>query len=344
MHGNQGIIEGRTSPTIFGLAGTQLTREEKSFFSDVQPFGFILFARNCESPDQVSRLVASLRELVGRERLAVLIDQEGGRVVRLKPPLWPEFPPAGVFATLAGHSLEKAKQAVYLNARLIAAELYALGITVNCAPLADIPVKGAHDVIGDRAFGQKPSQVVALARAMASGLVDGGVVPVLKHIPGHGRAMADSHEELPVVDVSLDVLEETDFEPFCKLADLPMGMTAHVLYTALDRQHMATVSPTIIRYIREKIGFSGLLMSDDVSMKAMQGDFSQRTRDILKAGCDIALHCNGEMKEMKKVADGAGTLTGLPLMRANTAMQVAMVPKPVDVASTRSELDMILAA
>lgn len=339
MHADSGL-----SPVIYGFSGTRLTKAEEAFFTAARPYGFILFARNCEHPAQVKELTAALRKLAGRETLPILIDQEGGRVARLKPPHWPQFPPAGMFAALAESHLQKAKQAVYLNARLIAAELHVLGITVDCAPLADIPVAGAHDIIGDRAFGNTPQQVATLARAMADGLMDGGIVPVLKHIPGHGRAGADSHEELPVVHTAKAELDKTDFAPFRQLADLPMGMTAHVLYTALDKEHMATVSPRVIQLIRNEIGFDGLLMSDDVSMKAMRGDFSQRAQEVLAAGCDIVLHCNGSMEEMQQVAKGVGRLAGKPLARATLAMQSAAAPKAMDMAAARQELQSLLAA
>lgn len=332
------------SPVIYGLSGTEITAQERSFFEQANPYGYILFARNCKDPQRVRVLTDSLKNLSGRKNLPILIDQEGGRVARLKAPCWPEFPPAGVFADMARADLDKAKKAVYLNARLIAEELVKIGITVNCAPLADVPTEGAHDIIGDRAFGSTPDQVAVLARAQADGLMDGGVVPVLKHIPGHGRAGADSHLELPVVDTALDELERTDFVPFKQLADLPMGMTAHVLYTALDNNKMATLSPKVIGMIRNDIGFDGLLMSDDLSMKAMQGDFTQRAQDVLAAGCDIVLHCNGKMREMQAVAAGVGALAGKSLARAQAAMGGIKPPKMSDYADMRTELDSLLMA
>ena len=293
------------SPVIFGIAGIVLTADEREFFAKIRPYGYILFARNCETPEQIKALTLSLQEISGQGRgLPILIDQEGGRVARLKPPYFPEFPPASYFAKMAETDLEAAKIATYNNAKKIADMLLELGITVNCAPLADIPVAGAHDIIGDRAFGDNPAQVIALARAMADGLIAGGVTPVLKHIPGHGRAFADSHKELPVVNTPLEELRKTDFVPFKALADLPMAMTAHVLFTAIDKENMATVSPTAIRLIREEIGFKGLLMSDDLSMKAMVGNFAERAKAVLNAGCDLVLHCNGDMAEMKQVAAG----------------------------------------
>lgn len=299
-------------PFITGLQGVEITPEEKAFIAEHVPYGFILFARNCQSPEQVKALCSELRTLSGREeQLPILIDQEGGRVVRLKPPHWRLSPPAGVFADVAEYDFPLARRMTYLNARLIAAELAALGITVDCAPVADIPAQGSHDIIGDRAYGEGPGQVALLAREMAEGLLDGGVLPVVKHIPGHGRAMADSHEELPVVDTELEELERTDFVPFWDLSDLPLAMTAHIRYTALDAELPATLSPKVIRYIRETIGFTGVLMSDDVSMKALSGDMGEIARRTLEAGCDLVLHCNGNMVEMRAVAEAIAPVEGI---------------------------------
>ncbi|MDE3015344.1 MAG: beta-N-acetylhexosaminidase [Pseudomonadota bacterium] len=327
---------------IYGMSGHRLTSGEQRLFSEVNPYGYILFARNCESPQQVKKLVRDLREVSGRERLPILIDQEGGRVARLKPPHWPEYPSAGAFAALYGRDREAARRAVYLNARLIAQDLYALGITVNCAPVADVPVRGAHDVIGDRAFGHDPEQVICLARAQATGLMDGGIVPVLKHIPGHGRAQADSHKELPVVQTPPDTLRATDFAPFAALANLPMGMTAHVVYAAIDGDRMATLSPKVIDLIREDIGFQGLLMSDDISMKALHGGVARCTREALAAGCDIVLHCNGEMKEMIAVAEGVTPLADGSRARAEAAMRSVGLPAPFDAAEARETVGRLL--
>lgn len=329
---------------IYGVGGTKLTPDEIALFRDTHPYGYILFARNCETPQQIKALVEELHNVSSRKNLPILIDQEGGRVARLKPPHWPKYPPAGVFAAMGLRDLEQAKQAVYLNARLIANDLASLGLTVDCAPLADIPVKGAHDIIGDRAFGHEPKQVIALARAMANGLADGGIVSVLKHIPGHGRAFADSHEELPVVKTPIEELRANDFVPFKALADLPMAMTAHVLYTAIDENNMATLSPKAISIIRNELGFKGLLMSDDISMKAMRGDFTERAKETLAAGCDVVLHCNGDMAEMKAIAKGVAPLTGISAQRAEAAMQGAGKAKPFDVMEARATLDQVLKA
>lgn len=288
-------------PVIYGIKGTAVAPQEKDFFRAHPPFGFILFARNIESPAQVRALTAELRAL-SRPDAPILIDQEGGRVVRLKPPVWRKAPPAKTFADLAARDENQAARATYLNARLIAAELTALGIDVDCAPMLDIRIPGAHDIVGDRAFGEGSAQVITLGRAMADGLKDGGVMPIIKHIPGHGRAMVDSHESLPLVDAPRATLEAEDFVPFKALADIPWAMTAHITYTALDAKHCATQSPEVVRIIREQIGFKGLLLTDDLSMKALKGSFAERTKLSLEAGCDIALHCNGEMEEMQAIA------------------------------------------
>lgn len=313
---------------IFGLKGTSLLEEEKRFFAAQNPLGFILFARNCDTPQQLRALTTELRELLGRNDVPILIDQEGGRVARLKPPHWRKAPAAKLFADHAATSLTQAEDAVYANTRLIAKELHELGINVDCAPLADVPVADAHDIIGDRAFGTEPEQVTALAAAMARGLLDGGVLPVLKHIPGHGRARADSHEELPAVHETLEVLSKTDFVPFRKLAHIPLGMTAHILFTAIDDKLPATLSPKVMGIIRKDIGFDGLIMSDDLSMKALGGTFGDRTELSLKAGCDIVLHCNGDMGEMQQIA------AKLPPLDANGQQRFAKAWKQLKAPAT----------
>ena len=331
------------SAAIFDSETTTFTADEKAFFKDVNPFGFILFARHCDTPESVKRQISELKSLLGRDRLPVLIDQEGGRVARLKPPHWPKYPPAKVFADMAKHDRDKAHKAVYLNARLIANDLYTLGITVDCAPLADLPVEGAHDIIGDRAFGTEASQVVYLARAMAMGLMEGGIVPILKHIPGHGRAFSDSHHELPVVEESLEVLRATDFVPFKALSNLPMAMTAHVKYTAIDDKHMATQSKAAIDLIRGELGFKGLLMSDDISMKAMEGNLGERARTSLAAGCDVVLHCNATLQEKQEAMKGVTALEGESLLRAERSMASVKVPKTFDHDQARHALENLLA-
>lgn len=295
------------SPLIFGCTSTTLSQQEQQFFTRTQPYGFILFARNIDTPEQVRALVNQLRSCT-KHHARIFIDQEGGRVARLRPPHWPEFPAAAHFANIATHSIQDAERACYDNARVIAETLTALGIDANCAPLVDIPTPGAHDIIGDRAFGNTATQVIRLASAQAYGLMDHGVQAVLKHIPGHGRAMQDSHEALPVVDTPLNELEQQDFLPFRALAHLPYGMSAHIVYTAIDAELPATLSPTVIRLIRERIGFHNTLMSDDLCMKALSqfGDMQTLARNTLRAGCDMVLHCSGNLEEMEAVATGAG--------------------------------------
>jgi len=331
------------SSVIFDTAGPTLTDDERAFFRDVNPFGYILFARHCPDPETVRRLVDELKSLSGRDRLPILIDQEGGRVARLKPPHWHKYPPAGVFAAMAKRDREKAHMAVHLNARLIAHDLYELGITVDCAPLADLPIKGAHDIIGDRAFGTEAEQVVYLGRAMAKGLMDGAIVPILKHIPGHGRATADSHDEVPVVHESLEMLRATDFVPFKALASLPMAMTAHVMYTAIDDEHMATLSKTAIDLIRNELGFKNLLLSDALDMKSMAPiPLGERARMALAAGCDIALHCNSSFDEKQQVMEGVCALEGESLVRADRAMNSVRTPKHFDPVEARQTLESLL--
>lgn len=326
-------------PVILGLKGDTLLEEEKRFFSSVNPLGFILFARNCVTPDQVRDLTHSFRALLGRSDVLILIDQEGGRVARLKPPHWRKAPAAKLFSDYAiSGSLENSEREVYANARLIARDLYDLGINVNCAPTADIPVEGAHDIIGDRAFGYSPEQVSRLAGAQANGLLDGGVLPVLKHIPGHGRARADSHEELPTVHEPLTLLQQTDFVPFTKLNQLPLGMTAHILYTAIDEQLPATLSSKVIGLIRNQIGFDGLLMSDDLSMKALGGSFEERTRLSLLAGCDVVLHCNGDMGEMQAISSALPELTVDALRRLASAQAKLHKPTSFDYAAAEQRI------
>lgn len=319
------------SPVILGCAGPALSDRERRFFRDVDPVGFILFARNCETPTQVRALTAALRDTVGRATAPVLIDQEGGRVARLRPPHWRAAPPARRFGDLLDRSLDDAVEATRLNATLIGAELAEIGITVDCAPVLDVPAAGSHEIIGDRAFSADPAAVIRLGRAMADGLIGAGVLPVIKHVPGHGRARADSHEALPVVDAGRDALEAVDFEPFRALADLPCAMTAHVLYTALDPDRPATTSPGIIDdVIRGWIGFDGLLISDDLSMKALEGSLSDRAAAALAAGCDIALHCNGDPTEMAAVVEGAGALPDATALRLNRAEAIRRPPAAVD--------------
>lgn len=333
-----------TRAFITGVSGTELTAAEREFIRDLRPWGFILFKRNVATPAQVAALVAELRAVADAPDVPVLIDQEGGRVQRLGPPHWPVYPPGAAFATLYDTDSASGLTAARLSARLIAADLADLGITVDCLPLADVPVPGADAVIGNRAYGTEPGKVAAIARAVTEGLEQGGVLPVLKHIPGHGRATADTHFKLPTVDTPRDELERTDFAAFKPLSDLPMAMTAHVVFSAFDPAHPATTSATMIAdVIRGAIGFQGLLMSDDVSMNALSGDIAERTRAIFAAGCDVVLHCNGNIEEMREVADQTPELSGRALERANAALAAREPPQPFDRAAARTELDALIA-
>jgi beta-N-acetylhexosaminidase len=316
---------------IYGCAAPSLTDEEKAFFTETDPLGFILFARNIESPDQVRALVRSLREAVGR-KAPVLIDQEGGRVQRLRPPHWTSRPPMVKFGKLAAGDLPLARRAARLNAHLIAAELRSLGIDVDCAPLIDVPIEGADTIIGDRAFGADPMLVADLGRAVMDGLLDGGVMPIVKHIPGHGRAMIDSHKALPIVTTGRVDLERSDFVPFRSLRDAPWAMTAHVIYSAYDDRRPATLSPVVIKeVIRGFIGCDAVLLSDDLSMHALSGSFEDRAREALLAGCDVVLHCNGDMDEMRGVAEGLRPLDDAAQMRlAEAEEKRRMLPLMLD--------------
>jgi len=333
-----------TRAFITGVSGTELTAVEREFIRDQRPWGFILFKRNVATRAQVAALVAELRTAAGAADAPVLIDQEGGRVQRLGPPHWPVYPPGTVFSTLYDTDSVLGLTAARLSARLIADDLADLGITVDCLPLADVPVEGADAVIGNRAYGTEPGKVAAIARAVTEGLEQGGVLPVLKHIPGHGRATADTHFKLPTVDAPRTELERTDFAAFKPLSDLPMAMTAHVVFSAVDPAHPATTSATMIAdVIRGVIGFQGLLMSDDVSMNALSGNIAERTRAIFAAGCDMALHCNGNIEEMREVAGQTPELSGRALERANAALAARKAPQPLDRVAARMELDALIA-
>ena len=332
-----------TRAFITGVSGLELTADERDFLRAERPWGFILFKRNIETPDQILRLVGELRESVADSDAPVLIDQEGGRVQRFGPPYWPVYPPGALFGTLYDIDRGLGLSAARLSARLIAADLYETGVTVDCLPLADVPVAGADAVIGNRAYGTEPAKVAAIARAVTEGLQQGGILPVLKHIPGHGRATADTHFGLPVVDTPKSELERTDFAAFQPLADLPMAMTAHVVFSALDPAQPATTSATIIeQVIRGVIGFQGLLMSDDVSMNALAGSIAERTRAIVGAGCDMVLHCNGKLDEMREVAAETPELSGRALERAARALASRQPPRPFDRTAARAELDALI--
>ncbi len=328
---------------ITGVSGPELSAAEREFIRSERPWGGILFKRNIETPAQVTRLVHELRTTIGDPEAPILIDQEGGRVQRFGPPHWPAYPAGAVFGALYDIDRALGLSAARLSARLIAADLAELGVSVDCLPLADVPVAGADAVIGDRAYGTEPHKVAAIARAVTEGLEQGGILPVLKHIPGHGRATADSHLRLPTVDTTKIELERTDFAAFRPLADLPMAMTAHVVFSALDPAQPATTSATIIdQVIRGAIGFQGLLMSDDVSMNALAGSIAERTRAIFAAGCDIALHCNGKLGEMREVAAETPELSGKALERAERALASRRAPQMFDRLLARAELDALI--
>ncbi len=303
---------------IFGCAGPDLLADERAFFRDADPFGFILFARNVESPDQLRRLTAALREAVGRDA-PILIDQEGGRVQRLRSPHWHEWEPPLDTALRAG-SVTQAARVLGLRAQAIAAELAAVGIDANCAPVADVAGADTHPFLRNRCYGTDPATVTLIARAVADGLLAGGVLPVLKHMPGHGRSHLDTHLALPTVTAGLDDLRAVDFAPFRALADLPMAMTAHLVFAALDPDLPATQSPTMIRLIREEIGFQGLLMTDDLNMEALEGSLSMRTTRSMAAGVDVALHCKGDLAQMQEVAAAAGQMTPAAMVRGRAAL------------------------
>jgi len=325
------------SAFICGSSGPVLGADEAAFFRDARPWGFILFKRNCEHPDQIRALTAAMRDAVGCDA-PILIDQEGGRVQRLGPPQWPAYPTGRTYGDVYARSPADGLEAARLGARLMAADLARLGIDVDCLPVLDVPVEGAHDVIGHRAYGVTPDVVSVLGRAAAQGLLDGGVLPVIKHIPGHGRAGVDSHHHLPVVETPRATLEATDFPPFRDAADLPLAMTAHVVYTALDPANPATTSRAVIdEVIRGLIGFDGCLMSDDVSMRALSGSIGERTAAALAAGCDLALHCNGDLAEMIAVAENAPILTGRAAERAARALAARRPPAAFDEAAARAE-------
>jgi len=329
---------------IVGLSGPRLLDAERAFLRSAAPWGLILFARNVESPDQVRALVADARAVLGW-RAPVLIDQEGGRVQRLRPPHWPQYAPAEVFGALYARVPKVGLTAVKLNSRLIAADLYDLGIDVDCLPVADLRLPEGHGIIGNRAYGETPESVAAMARSAAQGLLSGGVLPVVKHIPGHGRAPVDSHEHLPVVRAAREELERTDFAAFRPLANLPLAMTAHVVYAAIDPDRPATTSPIVMaEVVRGFIGFTGLVMSDDLSMGALSGTVASRSLAALAAGCDMLLHCNGDLAEMEAIAAVAPALEGVALERADRALAARQTPQPIDIAASRAELARLIGA
>jgi beta-N-acetylhexosaminidase len=334
-----------TRAFIAGCAGHQLTPDEAAFFREAAPWGFILFKRNIDHPAQVKALCDALREAVGRDDAPILIDQEGGRVQRMGPPHWPKYPSGRTYGLVQANDPLVQREIARLGARLMAHDLRAVGVTVDCLPVLDVPSPGAHDVIGDRAYARSAEKVAILGRAAAEGLLAGGVLPVIKHMPGHGRAGADSHLALPVVDASREELEAHDFKPFRMLTDMPLAMTAHVVYTAIDPERPATTSPVVVsEIIRGLIGYDGLVMTDDLSMQALSGSFRERTEAAFAAGCDMALHCNGRMEEMTAVAEAAPSLEGEALRRAGAALlRISHEPEPLDPVDARARLDAALA-
>lgn len=331
-----------TSAAIYGCSGYRLTEAERAFFAEVRPWGFILFRRNIDSPDQVRALTAELRDSIGDPDAPILIDQEGGRVQRMGPPHWPKYPPAEAYLKATNDPLT-ARELVRLGARLMAHDLKAVGINVDCAPVLDVPVPGAHDIIGDRAWARDPATVTQLGRAAAEGLLAGGVLPVIKHLPGHGRAFADTHKELPTVHADLETLDTWDFAPFKALSDMPIAMTAHIVFTAIDGKHPATQSRKAIKLIRERLGFGGLLLSDDLVMNALTGTLTERARASLKAGCDLVIHWNGDLAEMRQVAEGVGKLKGGAARRAQAALaRIVREPEPLDPHEAHTRFDAML--
>lgn len=323
--------------TILGVAGTELTPEETALIRASRPFGFILFSRNIDSPDQVRALCDSLRQAADHNA-PILIDQEGGRVQRLRGPVWRKWLPPLEQVELAG---SHAEVAMYARYRIIAHELIELGIDANCAPLVDVAGRQTHPFLKNRCYGTDPDTVAKVGRAVANAHLDGGVLPVVKHIPGHGRAVVDSHFDLPVVETDIDTLAETDFRPFAALSDLPMGMTAHLVYEACDAAP-ATTSRRMMQLIRERIGFDGLIMTDDISMKALKGNLATLSRQSIEAGCDVILHCNGTFDEMKSVTDASGTLAGAALRRAEAALAARKTPTTVDIPALEAKLAELL--
>ncbi len=332
-------------PVIFGMSGLSLTADEKAFFKESDPAGYIIFGRNVDSKDQLRALTDELRVLHGRDDVAILIDQEGGRVARMQEPIWPKFPPGETFDKLYDMAPATAIEAARLNAQAIAESLREVGITVNCLPLLDVRQPETVDAIGNRAMGSEPMQVAALGRAVIDGQTKGGAVSIVKHMPGHGRAVVDSHMELPKVTASAEELE-IDLAPFRSLSGAPMGMTAHIVYTAWDAERCASLSPTVIEnIIRGSIGFDGLLFSDDLDMKALKGEVPERARDVVAAGCDIALNCWGRMDEMTGIADLLGEISDLSRTRLDKAMATLDdALEPVELADLLSRRDALLAA
>ena len=323
-----------------GCAGPVLSTEERAFFRDERPWGLILFGRNIGTGRELSHLVEAFRRAVDREDAPVLIDQEGGRVQRLRAPLAPDYPSNRVLSELHARDPGAGRRAVHLLSRMHAFDLGRFGIDIDCLPVVDVPATGAHEVIGDRAYCGAPEAVAELGRAACEGLLAGGILPVIKHVPGHGRADADSHKALPRVSTPLETLRQTDFVPFAALRDMPIAMSAHVVFEAIDGERPATQSPLVIeRVVRGELGFDGLLVSDDVSMHALSGPFGTRTRALLDAGCDIALHCSGLMDEARSVAAATPELAGDALRRADRALAMRSADDGADEDEVRAEFE-----
>lgn len=323
---------------IFGCSGLRLTPDEVAFFADADPWGFIVFARNIDTPDQLRALTGDLRDAVGRDA-PILIDQEGGRVARLRGPHWREWTSALEFCRTSGEDIS---EAMYLRGRLTADDLRGVGLDVNCAPMLDLARSESHPIIFNRCYGRTAETVAAAGRALSEGMLAGGVLPIMKHIPGHGRASVDSHEGLPRLDTPLAELDATDFEPFRQLRDLPMAMTAHIVYEAIDTEHCATLSQSVISVIRGSIGFDGLLMTDDLSMDALSGSYGERTSAALGAGCDMILHCNGDRTEMEPIAANTPRLVGQAAARADAALSARHRPDEFDADAAAARLDSLL--
>lgn len=332
------MSETGTGATIFGCAGPDLSEAERAFFRDADPFGFILFARNVESPDQVRRLTDALRQAVGRDA-PIFVDQEGGRVQRLRAPHWREWLPPLDQIRRTG---PRAAEGMAIRSRIIAWELRAVGIDGNCAPCADLAGDATHPFLRNRCYGETAEQVAIMARHVAEAHLQGGVLPVIKHMPGHGRSAADTHHDLPRVDVPAQILTDTDFAPFRALNDLPLAMTAHIVFSAHDPDRPATQSPAMIRVIRDQIGFAGLLMTDDLNMQALSGTLGERAARALAAGCDIALHCKGDLSEMQAVATAAGQMGPDSLRRASAALTWRRDPDDVDIPALEAKLAQML--
>ena len=325
-----------TSAAIYGCAGYRLSEDERAFFAEARPWGFVLFRRNIDTPEQVRALTDELRAAIGDPEAPILMDQEGGRVQRMGPPHWPKYPPGDAYLKASNDPME-ARELTRLGARLMAHDLKEVGINVDLVPVLDVPVSGAHDIVGDRAYGQDPATVAMLGRAAAEGLLAGGVLPCIKHMPGHGRAFADSHKDLPTVHADFDTLDGWDFAPFKALSDMPWAMTAHIVFTAVDRKRPATQSKKAVKMMRGHLGFAGLIMTDDLSMQALSGNLGERAHQSLKAGCDIVLHCNGDMAEMRAVAEATGKLKGKARTRAEAAMaRIVRAPEPLDVTAAHA--------